>query len=280
MDLKQNGLQQSNPNNASTPTQERSMIPQKISRRRCRSECLATAPSLGLQIERYNLKHNTEHYAIKSAQQNLRNSYTIKASHQMKDYYNYPNPGNESSGGGKITNNGDTLYRSSGTLRKDNVKENNASNGFERTRNGPEITDLKDIYLQEMDLYRERLNLGTNGYRNASRYQHSFHRYGERNGMIKGDYGYFNPRNSVFDANRRRIRARSESEPHELYTTVINNCAGSSNNTTTSPSDNYPIMMMQNSRSMSSNRGGEDVSVVSRFFLFYFFMSKYSTCLL
>lgn len=223
MDLKQNGLPHNSNNsmgNASS-TQNGLQTPQKISRRRCRSECLTTAPSLCLQIERYNLKHKepSEHYAIKSAQQSLRNSYSIKASHQMKIAEIYAN-GNEFVG--KM--NGDGFGRHSG--KESLSKENGVSNGHSHVTHHdktPEIVDLKDLYLQEMEVYKDRVNgICSNGFRQHPVSAHH-HRYSAERGMIKNDFGYFNPRNSVFDANRRRIRARSESEPHELYTVAANN---------------------------------------------------------
>lgn len=185
------------------------VTPQKVSRRRCRSECLVTAPSLGLQVERYNLKHNTEHYAMKSAQQNVRNSYTIKPSHQLKvpEYHD--------------------------TIKVLNAAHTIQSRMKETTVNGcgkePHISDLKDVYLQEMEEYKERIMELRDRYSSDRELKETTN---------------FNPRNSVFDANRRRIRARSESEPHELYTSA----------TTT----NYSAM--QGSRSMSGNRG-DDVSL-------------------
>lgn len=247
MDLKQNGLphNSSNINVTTGNSQNGRQTPQKTSRRRCRSECLTTAPSLGLQIERYNLKHKdpSEHYAIKSAQQSLRNSYSIKANHQMKMAEIYAT-GNEIVG--KM--NGESLGRYS--MGKDGVgKDNGVSNGHSLSSNNDkttEIVDLKDLYLQEMDVYKERLN-GTcisNGFRqHQAVFQSGHHRYSAERGMVKNDFGYFNPRNSVFDANRRRIRARSESEPHELYTV-----AGTSSGA------------MSNGRSVSGHRT-DDVSL-------------------
>lgn len=139
---------------------------QKSCRRRCRSEGLASAPpSLGLQIERYTLKHNSDHFA----KLHNRNTYSIKPSHQLKvqDY-------------------------AAGPTTKENL-----------TNGGSQIIDIKETYLREMDAYKERL--GAIRPRTTAQV------------VPKGD-----PRNTIFDANRRRIRARSESEPHELYSVSHN----------------------------------------------------------
>lgn len=188
------------------------ITPQKVSRRRCRSECLTTAPSLGLQVERYNLKHNTEHYAMKSAQQNVRNSYTIKASHQLKvpDYYN--------SDPVKVLNAAQTI-----TSR---MKDTMMNGGYKE----PHISDLKDIYLQEMEEYKERV-------------MELRDRYSAERDLKETSTSGLNPRNSVFDTNRRKLRARSESEPHELYTSATSSSSG-----------------LPSSRSMSGHRG-DDVSL-------------------
>lgn len=225
MDYRHNG---GNNNNGSGR-----FTPQKVSRRRCRSECLQSAPPLQIVPERFQLKHNTEHYAIKSAQQNLRNSYTIKTSHHLKansvtasptistnnttitDYHHHPNTLSSSSSPVKplSTSSGDFLPRV-----RDCAKEN-LTNGHQA-----HIIDIKETYLREMDMYKERLRQSTttNSPQQVAQQQQQIQT------QQKLNEGHFNPRNSIFDANRRRIRARSESEPHELYS-VSHNLRNSGN---------------------------------------------------
>lgn len=79
-----------------------------------------------------------------------------------------------------------------------NMKEHTKENIL---HNEPEIMDLKEVYLNDLK------------YNNSSNTK--------PNMKSKIAETAFNPKESIFDSNKRRIRARSESEPHEIYTTPI-----------------------------------------------------------
>lgn len=88
---------------------------------------------------------------------------------------------------------------------KDNIKENilqsSALLNFEvLSGKGPEISDLKEAYLNDMELYKERVK--------NSHFNH------KNNQVLDFD--------KLFDNHKRRARTRSESEPHEIYHTKYN----------------------------------------------------------
>lgn len=87
--------------------------------------------------------------------------------------------------------------RSSG---KDNIKENilqsSALLNFEvLSGKGPEISDLKEAYLNDMELYKEHVKNSHFNHKNVLDFD------------------------KLFDNHKRRARTRSESEPHEIYHT-------------------------------------------------------------
>lgn len=88
---------------------------------------------------------------------------------------------------------------------KDNIKENilqsSALLNFEvLSGKGPEISDLKEAYLNDMEMYKEHVK--------NSHFNH------KNNHVLDFD--------KLFDNHKRRARTRSESEPHEIYHTKYN----------------------------------------------------------
>jgi tubulin polyglutamylase TTLL4 len=105
------------------------------------------------------------------------------------------------------------------------------SNYADKRRVEPEIFDMREIYLNEAHKVKngyhhhhqqQQQHMGNNGYPLNHFYgkQQHHNNYDEFVKMTAMNGG--NPRNLIFDTHRRRMRARSESEPHELYTTHHN----------------------------------------------------------
>lgn len=87
------------------------------------------------------------------------------------------------------------------------AKENVMHNGHARLEGG---VNVKDVYMNELDAYRKDR---WNGYYIA----------GERqleSRFARNLESSFNPRKTIFDRSNRKLRARSESEPQELYSST------------------------------------------------------------
>ncbi|XP_062547871.1 tubulin monoglutamylase TTLL4 isoform X5 [Armigeres subalbatus] len=101
-----------------------------------------------------------------------------------------------------------------------NAKENVMQNGHVRLEGG---INAKDVYMNELDTYRKDRRSG-------------YYMPGERqleSRFARNLESSFNPRNTMYDRSNRKLRARSESEPHEIYTSasMINGNSGSGRST-------------------------------------------------
>lgn len=205
MDLKQpNGQQQYSRSNsrlkhqsstASTISSSSSAVPQKITlRRRCRSESLPMASV----------------YETKSSRSRLQGHHHYHHHHQLKSKAEAPSLLIESfslQGNGRkmlpVIGNNELLP----SITINNAKENVMLNGHTRLEGG---VNAKDVYMSDLDAYRKDRK---NGYYIA----------GERqleSRFARNLESSFNPRNTIFDRSNRKLRARSESEPQEIYTSA------------------------------------------------------------
>ncbi|XP_055544006.1 tubulin monoglutamylase TTLL4 isoform X1 [Wyeomyia smithii] len=218
MDFKQQHGQTQYPRNTSrlkqtNPTTS-SAAPQKVMlRRRCRSESLPMASinetksgKQRLQGHHHHLYNHPQHHLLKSKGDNpslLVESVSL-----------------QNNGGRKALpaiGNNELLP----SITINSVKENVMHNGH--TRIVENALNAKDVYTSELDMYRKDRRYG---YYIASEKQ-------LESRFARNLESSFNPRNTVFDRNNRKLRARSESEPHEIYTSST---SGSSLSGRTTPS--------------------------------------------
>ncbi|XP_055641709.1 tubulin monoglutamylase TTLL4-like isoform X2 [Toxorhynchites rutilus septentrionalis] len=163
------------------------VAPQKISlRRRCHSESLPMAPMHETRSGKSRLHH---HHQLKSKGENT--SLLIE-SFSLQGNCRKPLP--------SIGNN-DLLPHISGKSAKENVMHN----GHGRFDGG---VNAKDVYMNDLDAYRRDRR---NGYYIASDRQ-------LESRFARNLESSFNPRNTIFDRSNRKLRPRSESEPHDIYT--------------------------------------------------------------
>ncbi|XP_065085809.1 tubulin monoglutamylase TTLL4 isoform X2 [Ochlerotatus camptorhynchus] len=182
---------------ASSISSSSSNAPQKVTlRRRCRSESLPMAPMC----------------ESKSGKSRLHGHY-----HQHQHHHNLKSKGEAAptlliesfslQGNGRkmlpVIANNDLLP----SITINNAKENVMHNGHTRLESG---VNVKDVYMNELDAYRKDR---WNGYYIA----------GERqleSRFARNLESSFNPRKTIFDRSNRKLRARSESEPQEIYTST------------------------------------------------------------
>lgn len=88
-----------------------------------------------------------------------------------------------------------------------NAKENVVQNGLSRLDG---TLNAKDVYMNDLDAYRKDRR---NGY-----YIPGERHFESR--FARNLESTFNPRNTMYDRSNRKLRARSESEPHEIYTSA------------------------------------------------------------
>lgn len=164
----QNAIKSATPQVSTTPHQQHKVT---TTRRRCRSESLQI-PSLTGQ----NSNKNKNNMSL-TGQQQLNGTKKLF-------------PIIEQNGRGRSCSGKDNI--------KENILQSSALLNFEvLSGKGPEISDLKEAYLNDMELYKEHVK--------NSHFNH------KNNQVLDFD--------KLFDNHKRRARTRSESEPHEIYHT-------------------------------------------------------------
>lgn len=167
----QNSIKTATQQGATSPHQQQHKV--TIHRRRCRSESLQI-PSLPGQTSNKN----------KAAQQQMNGTKKLF-------------PIIEQNGRGRSCSGKDNI--------KENILQSPALINFEGlSGKGPEISDLKEAYLNDMELYKEHVKNNHFNHKN--------------NHVLDFD--------KLFDNHKRRARTRSESEPHEIYHTKYNQNLG------------------------------------------------------
>lgn len=167
-----------------------SPAPQKMSlRRRCHSESLPMAPMHETRSGKSRLHHhNNHHQQLKSKGENT--SLLIE-SFSLQGNCRKPLP---------LIGNNDLLPN----ITVKSAKENVMHNGHPRFDGS---VNAKDVYMNDLDAYRRDRRNG-NYLAGDRQLESRFARNLESS---------FNPRNTIFDRSNRKLRPRSESEPHDIY---------------------------------------------------------------
>lgn len=153
-------------------------------RRRCRSECLQMIPVLGATPTLLNVDQNptsTDDRSLQNKATNRRTIFTKSNNHNGSMQHN----------------------NHSQQPQKNHTKENMLLDLL----NSSQTQNIHEGYLCDLEKYKEKqmtLNLTTNG------------KLGNKKSTEKS---YLNGDSFSTDPNKRRVRTRSESEPHEIYNT-------------------------------------------------------------
>ncbi|XP_058451853.1 tubulin monoglutamylase TTLL4 isoform X2 [Malaya genurostris] len=228
---------------ASSVSTSPSVAPQKVTlRRRCRSECLPMAPmhetkssKSRLQGQHHHNQHHHHHHnhhqqqLLKSKGDNpslLIESFSLQTTGTRKML--------------PVIGTSEQLP----SIATNNAKENVMHNGHNRLEGS---VNAKDVYMSDLDAYRRDRRSG-------------YYMIGDRqleSRFARNLESSFNPRNTIFDRSNRKLRARSESEPHELYTSspII---ASSFNGRTTTAGINRDLCLKRTRDTISPTLEGDE----------------------
>ncbi|XP_058814235.1 tubulin monoglutamylase TTLL4-like isoform X4 [Topomyia yanbarensis] len=253
MDFKQQNGQTQYPRNSSRlkhqssatsnmSTSSTSTVPQKVTlRRRCRSECLPMAPM----------------HESKSGKSRLQGQHHHNH-HHSQHHHHHPHQHLNSKGDNPSLLIESFSLQTTGTrkvlpaigtselvtsIAVNNAKENVMHNGHNRLEGN---VNAKDVYMNDLDTYRRDRKYG-------------YYMTGDRqleSRFARNLESSFNPRNTVFDRSNRKLRARSESEPHEIYTSAP--AVASSLNGRTAPTLNRDLCLKRTRDTISPTLEGDE----------------------
>ncbi|XP_062706003.1 tubulin monoglutamylase TTLL4 isoform X3 [Aedes albopictus] len=195
---------------ASSNSSSSSSAPQKVTmRRRCRSESLPMAPMCEIKSSKARLHSHFHQQQHHNARTKAETPTLLIESFSLQGHGRKMLP---------VIASNEILP----SITISNAKENVMHNGHSRLEGG---INVKDVYMNDLDAYRKDRR---NGYYipGERHFESRFARNLESS---------FNPRNTMYDRSNRKLRARSESEPHEIYTSASMLSGGTSGSGRSTP---------------------------------------------
>lgn len=197
-----------------SPNARQRVHPQKlVLRRRCRSECLPMSPIIGIAIEpkQFDDLNELRHKQHQPAA-TVTSPLLMPIQQQQPNFRKYATSAsvlrNQDSAKNIFSHIDQRQHRGSAGLLKNSTKENISS----ATPSIFQTDDGKDICMRDFELYKEK------AIRSNLDFMNKFSCIEKDNCVqYENDNGAMVSNGHVIRDTKRRVRARSESEPHEMY---------------------------------------------------------------